>query len=162
MLKLVDPKTLWAATRVDESMVGRIQLGQAASVRMRTGELRAGKVARIARQSDAATREMEIDVAFDAPPERFAIDQEAEVTIDAGLDRGVVVPLAALARDASGRQGVFVVAAQRARFQPVETGSADAERAIVRKGLTPGEAIVASAQGVKDGQRVRADPLSRP
>ena len=44
----------------------------------------AGKVARIARQSDAATRELEVNVAFDVPPARFAIDQEAEVSIAAG------------------------------------------------------------------------------
>ena len=156
ILKLVDPKTLWVATRVDESVVGRVQVGQASRIRLRSGELLGGKVARIARQSDAATRELDVHVAFDAVPQRFAIDQEAEVTIEVGEDRGIVVPLAALTRDGAGRQGVLVVEGGRTRFQPVETAGADAGRLLVRKGLSGGESVVAVAAGVAINLRVRA------
>ncbi|MBP8175906.1 MAG: efflux RND transporter periplasmic adaptor subunit, partial [Sphaerotilus sp.] len=76
LFKLVDPRSLWVATRVDEAVVGRVQPGQVASIRLRSGDVLPGKVARIARQSDAATRELEVHVAFDIVPERFAIDQE--------------------------------------------------------------------------------------
>lgn len=156
IFRMVDPATLWIATRVDESVVGRVRAGQAASIRLRTGETLAGKVARIARQSDAATRELEVNVAFDAPPARFAIDQEAQVSIDAGADSGIAVPLAALTRDADGVRGVLVVVDGRTRFRPVETGSADGERVLVRKGLVAGERVVAQAQGVRANVRVRA------
>jgi RND family efflux transporter MFP subunit len=156
ILKLVDPKTLWVATRVDESVVGRVQVGQASRIRLRSGEVLSGKVARIARQSDAATRELDVHVAFDAVPQRFAIDQEAEVTIEVGEDRGIVVPLAALTRDGAGRQGVLVVEGGRTRFQPVETAGADAGRLLVRKGLSGGESVVAVAAGVAINLRVRA------
>ena len=71
LFRMVDPATLWIAMRVDESVVGRVQIGQAASIRMRTGDTLTGKVARIARQSDAATRELEVNVAFDVPPARL-------------------------------------------------------------------------------------------
>lgn len=155
LLKLVDPRSLWVATRVDESVVGRVQPGQAASIRLRSGEVLPGKVARIARQSDAATRELDVHVAFDQVPQRFAIDQEAEVSIGVGEDRGILVPLAALTRDRSGRQGVWVVEGDRARFHEVETGAADAASVLVRKGLAGGEPVVAVAAGVKPGQRVR-------
>lgn len=60
---------------------------------MRTGDVLPGKVARIAHQSDAATRELEVNVAFDVPPARFAIDQEAEVAIAAGDVSGITLPL---------------------------------------------------------------------
>jgi HlyD family secretion protein len=156
ILRLVDPKTLWVATRVDESVVGRVQVGQASRIRLRSGELLTGKVARIARQSDAATRELDVHVAFDAVPQRFAIDQEAEVTIEVGEDRGIVVPLAALTRDGAGRQGVLVVEGGRTRFQPVETAGADAGRLLLRKGLSGGESVVAVAAGVAINLRVRA------
>ncbi|HYN64544.1 MAG TPA: efflux RND transporter periplasmic adaptor subunit, partial [Candidatus Limnocylindrales bacterium] len=109
LLKIVDPKSLWVATRVDESVVGRIQPGQTASIRLRSGEVLPGKVARIARQSDAATRELDVHVAFDSVPQRFAIDQEAEVSIGVGEDRGILVPLTALTRDKAGREGVLVI-----------------------------------------------------
>jgi RND family efflux transporter MFP subunit len=158
LLKLVDPRSLWVATRVDESVVGRVQVGQAASIRLRTGEQFSGKVARIARQSDAATRELDVHVAFDTAPQRFAIDQEAEVSIAVGEDRGVVVPLAALTRDRAGRQGVLVVDDGRTRFQPVDIGVADARQVLVRKGLDGHETVLAEAAGVADHQRVRAAP----
>lgn len=155
LLKMVDPRTLWVATRVDESVVARVQPGQAASIRLRSGEVLPGKVARIARQSDAATRELDVHVAFDSVPQRFAIDQEAEVSIAVGEDRGIVVPRAALTRDRSGRQGVLVVEGGRTRFQAVETADADAGRVLLRKGLAGGESVVAVAADTKPGQRVR-------
>lgn len=84
LFKLVDPATLWVAARIDEARIGRIAEGMPARIRLRSGEEHAGHVARISRQSDAATRELEVYVAFDAPPARFAIDQEAEVSILTG------------------------------------------------------------------------------
>lgn len=155
ILKLVDPKTLWVATRVDEAAVGRVHVGQTASIRLRTGEMISAKVLRIARQSDAATRELDVHVAFDVLPQRFAIDQEAEVTIEVGEDRGIVVPLAALTRDGSGRQGVLVVEDARTRFQAVDTGSADSRQVLIQKGLKVGETVVAVAAGVVANLRVR-------
>jgi len=155
LFKLVDPRTLWVATRVDEAVVGRVLPGQAASIRLRSGEVLSGKVARIARQSDAATRELEVNVAFDAVPERFAIDQEAEVRIDVGEDRGLLVPLAALTRDKTGRQGVLVIADGRTRFQPVETGGADDKQVLIRQGLAAGDRVAAKAAGLTANVRVR-------
>lgn len=166
LLKIVDPKSLWVATRVDESVVGRIQPGQVASIRLRSGEVLPGKVARIARQSDAATRELDVHVAFDTVPQRFAIDQEAEVGIGVGEDRGILVPLTALTRDKAGREGVLVVdgggAGGRTRFQAVETGGADAAQVLIRKGLTGGETVVARAAGVAADQRVRSAAAAAP
>ena len=49
-------------------------------------------------KSVAATRELDVHVAFDNVPPRFAIDQEAEVSIAVGEDRGILVPLTALTR----------------------------------------------------------------
>ncbi len=156
LFRIVDPATLWVATRVDESVVGRVQVGQAASIRLRTGETSSGKVARIARQSDAATRELEVDVAFDVPPARFAIDQEAEVSIDTGMASGIVLPLTALARDAAGRQGVLVIVDSRTEFRPVQTGASDGQRVLLVNGLAEGERVIAQPEGVKTGTRVRA------
>lgn len=132
-----------------KSAVGRLNLSARAYHRVL-------KVARIARQSDAATRELEVHVAFDSVPERFAIDQEAEVRIDVGEDRGLRVPLTALTRDKTGRQGVLVIADGRTRFQPVETGGADAQQVLVRKGLSAGDTVAAVAAGLSANQRVRA------
>jgi RND family efflux transporter MFP subunit len=155
LLKLVDPSTLWVATRVDESVVGRVEPGQPATIRLRSGSTHAGRVARIARQSDAATRELDVHVAFDEIPARFAIDQEAEVTIRVGEDRGLLVPAGALVRDRQGRQGVLVLDGGRARFRPVRTGGEADGRVRVVEGLDAGATVVAAADGVRAGARVR-------
>jgi RND family efflux transporter MFP subunit len=142
LFKLVDPATLWVAARIDESQIGRLQEGQPARIRLRSGGEYAGHVARISRQSDAATRELEVNVAFDAPPARFAIDQEAEVEIRAGIERGLVVPVAAL-RPAPGGSGVKVLRDGHEVLQPVRLGASDGTQVVVAAGLAPDDRLVA-------------------
>jgi HlyD family secretion protein len=155
IFRMVDPQTLWVATRIDESVVGRAAVGQPARIRLRTGGDVDGRVVRIVHQSDAATRELEVDVAFASPPRRFAIDQEAEVTIVAARVAGLVVPASSLVRQ-DGKTGVMVVREGRARFQPVKPGVSQGPAVIVTEGLRAGERIVAQPQGVRPGERVRS------
>jgi RND family efflux transporter MFP subunit len=154
LFRLADPRTLWVATRVDESIVGQVRVGQAATISLRTGERAAGKVARIALESDAATRELEVDVAFAVPPSRFAIEQEAEVTIHVGEEQGVVLPASALFQQGSAH-GVLVVTNARAEFRPVKTGATDGSRVVVRAGLKAGEQVIRQPGNIKPGSRVR-------
>ncbi len=142
LFRLVDPRTLWVSARIDEALAGRLEEGMPATIRLRSGGTFAGRVARISRQSDAATRELEVNVAFDAPPERFSIDQEAEVRIDAGTARGPAVPVAALVRR-DGRQGVYVLRDGRRTFQPVRVAASDGTLAIVSEGLATGALLAA-------------------
>jgi HlyD family secretion protein len=132
-----------------------VKPGQPATIRLRSGEVLSGKVARIARQSDSATRELDVHVSFDAVPKHFAIDQEAEVTVAVGEERGITVPLAALTRDKSGQPGVLVIEGGRARFQAIQAGAADERQVLVIAGLAGGEEVVAAAAGVKLNARVR-------
>jgi HlyD family secretion protein len=154
IFKLVDPTTVWVTARIDESIVGHLTPGMPAQIRLRTGETVPGKVARIAQQSDAATRELEVNVAFDAPLARFAIDQEAQVRIRAGEERGVVVPVGALLNAKAG-QAVLVVRDGRAVTRPVQTAASDGKRVVVVSGIAAGERVVADPQRVKPGTRVR-------
>jgi HlyD family secretion protein len=141
LFKLVDPDSLWIAARIDESLVGRLAEGQSARIRLRSGGEYAGRVARISRQSDAATRELEVSVDFDAPPARFAIDQEAEVSILVGVEKGLVVPVAALRRSGTG-QGVMLLRDGRQVLQPVQVGASDGVLAVVSSGLAPDDRLV--------------------
>lgn len=130
LLRLVDPATLWVAARIDEALVGRIAEGARARIRLRSGGEYEGRVARISRQSDAATRELEVNVAFDVPPARFSIDQEAQVSIHAGVERGPAVPLEALVRR-DGSPGVLVARGGRAVFEPVRVLASDGRIAVI-------------------------------
>jgi HlyD family secretion protein len=96
-----------------------------------------------------------VDVAFDAPPERFAIDQEAMVVIHAGEERGIVIPASAVFQLARAF-GVLVVTDGRAEFRPVTTGASDGERVVVREGLKIGEPVIRLPAGIKSGARMRA------
>ena len=155
IFRMVDPRTLWVAVRVDETVAGRVSLGQPARIRLRTGGEMAGKVARVTSRSDAATRELEVDVAFDELPKRFAIDQEAEVWILADTVTGLAVPVSALSKE-KGVQGVLVVRDGRAQFQPVQTGVTDDAQVLVSQGLQAGDRILLKPQQVHPGARVRA------
>jgi RND family efflux transporter MFP subunit len=157
IFRMVDTRTLWVAARIDESVVGQVEIGQPASILLRSGERLTGKVARINRQSDAATRELEVDVAFDAAPQRFAIDQEADVAIHTGQQQGVIVPVTALLRQKDAT-GVLVVEEGRARFRPIEAGANEGKRVAVLEGLKAGEQVIQQAQGVAPGSRVRPAP----
>jgi HlyD family secretion protein len=154
LFRLVDPSTLWVTMRVDESALGLIAEGQTATLRLRSGETLPGRVARIGRQSDAATRELQVDVAFDTPPKRFTIDQEALASIHAGEEAGVVIPVGALVA-AGGNHSVLAVRDGRAQLQRVKTGASDGERIVVREGLQAGERVIAQPQSVRSGARVR-------
>lgn len=158
IFRLVDTDTLWVAARIDESVVGRAEVGQPAAIRLRGGTELPGNVVRISRQSDPATRELEVDVAFSELPQRFAMDQEAEVTIQAGEERGVLIPASALLQQGSER-GVLVVRDGRAVFQPVRTGATDGKRVVARDGLAVGEMVIRKPADpkakVSPGSRVR-------
>lgn len=142
LFRLVDPATLWIAARIDEALVGRIEEGMPARIRLRNGEEHFGHVARISRQSDAATRELEVNVSFETPPQRFAIDQEAEVSILAGVERGPAVPVEALVRR-DGVQGVILVRDGRKVFQPVRVAASDGKLAVIAEGLDQGAKLAA-------------------
>ena len=143
IFRLVDPNSIWVAARIDEALVARIAEGMPAKIRLRSGSEHAGRVARISRQSDAATRELEVNVAFDTPPERFAIDQEAEVTILAGTEQGLVVPVGALTR-VKDKQGVMLIRDGKPVFQPVRVAASDGRFALVASGLDEGVRIAAA------------------
>lgn len=156
ILKLVNPSTLWVATRVDESVIGQLALGQSARIRLRSGEALTGQVARIAHQSDAATRELDVFVAFEQAPRHIAIDQEAAVTIATGQATGLVIPASALTKDRQGQTGVLVVSDGRSVFRPVRTGGAQEDRVLVVDGLSADEQVVQDSRLVRANQPVRA------
>lgn len=155
LFRLVDPQALWVVTRIDESVVGQVSVGQTATIELRTGERHAGTVARIALESDSAARELEVDVAFDRPLTRFAIGQEAEVLIHAGEEQGLVIPVSAIFQRGRAR-GVLVIVDGRARFRAVETGAADGERIVARAGVARGDLVVRAPARVRPGARARA------
>jgi len=159
---LANPETVWVKANVDESQLKEVALGQAATITLRSapGEKFPGQVARLARESDRVTEELEVDVAFTPARNNFRLGEQAEVLIATGTRQGAPsLPKAALVTQGKQR-GVWVVANNRLRFQEVVTGLENTQGMIeITSGLTENEAIVLAApekmQKFRNGQKVR-------
>ncbi|MFP4696001.1 efflux RND transporter periplasmic adaptor subunit [Thiohalospira sp.] len=153
LLRLIDPSTLWVNARVDETVVGRVEEGQPARIRLRSGPELAGEVARVEPLSDPATRELAVDIAFQEPPERIILNEEARVTIRTGTVSGLVVPASAVVYR-QGEARVFTLVDGRARPRPVELAATEGDQALVREGLEAGARVITAPGSVADGDRV--------
>lgn len=166
VLRLIAPESLWVRTRVDQSRAQGVQVGQQASIVLRSapGLAIAGRVARIELQSDPVTEERLVDVSFDADTGRLYLGELAEVTISLQpVPNVLVVPSAAVTNNGH-RTGVWQNAAGRAQFKQVEFGSQGQPGvAQVLSGLTEGESfIVYSSAQLRNGIRVREQMLAKP
>ena len=153
IFEMVDANALWIASRIDESLTGSVRAGQEAIIHVRSGAQFTGHVSRVPLQADLVTRELEVDVAFDQRPPRFAIHEEADVTIIGEERRGLLIPETAVLRGDDGAR-VFVVEGGRARMRSVHLGSMGGGRMIVLDGLREGETVVVEPKDLSDGQRV--------
>lgn len=157
VFQIVDATALWVATLIDQSLAGRVTVGQRAIIHLRSGAEVSGHVARIAFEADPVTRELEIDVAFDERPSRFAIHEEADVTILGEQAQGLTVPLDALSYGPDGAGAyVYVLEDGRANRRQVQLGIVGAKKALVTDGLSEGAPVILTPSAVRDGQRVAA------
>ena len=155
LVELLDPGSVWVAAWIDESLVGRIAVGQPAQLRLRSGWQGPGKVVRIARRADPVARELEVDIAFDPDLDRLTLDEEAEVAIEVGRVTGLAVPASALVGTGDER-GVFVVRDGRALRVPVRVAARGEDRVTIDGELDAGEPVVRNPRGLAPGARVRA------
>jgi len=167
VLRLVVPESLWVRTRVDQSRAEAVQVGQPASIVLRSARDNAampGRVARIEMQSDPVTEERVVAVSFEPPPARLYLGELAEVTIRLPVEPGVLVlPSAAIAREGS-QTGVWQAVNGRARFKPVGIGSqGQAGVAQILTGLSEGDSIIAYSSALLGNDvRVREQKVDQP
>ena len=153
---MADPQDVWVAATVDETVAGRVQVGQPARIALRGGSTAAGQVARIAHQADSVTRELEVDVRFAPLPHHFTLNEEADVAIQVAQARGPVVPTSALVPQAEpGQMTAFVARGGRAVPVTVRVGLVAGGRAQVLDGLRAGDLVVLAPQELRAGARLR-------
>lgn len=153
IFQIVDPNSLWVATLIDESLSAGVHSGQPATIHLRSGADVSGRVARVTLEADPVTRELEVDVAFEARPSRFAIHEEADVTVYGEETSGLTIPLEAVLRSASGA-AVFVVGNGHATRRAIRLGAVGGKRAVVLDGLSERDAIALNPTTLRDGQAV--------
>jgi HlyD family secretion protein len=154
IFQMVDLDQLWLAAWIDQALVAQLREGQPAKITLRSGQEFHGKVARINREGDTVTRELEVDVKIDQLPKPLVIGEEGQVEIDTGRQRAPVLPLSAIiAKD--GGKGVLVVANGILRFRKVALGLQDGAWTAVTKGLQAGELVVVKPAGLMPGKKIR-------
>jgi HlyD family secretion protein len=176
LLTIADLSEMEAHVVVDETDVPQVAVGDRALVRIDAYPRRAfpGRVVRIANSAfRGGTQEsagFRVVIALDEPPEGLRPELSASADVVTEVRRGVVsVPILALtvrgrrpagsAGPGRGAEGVFVVRNDRAVFVPVEVGVTGEQHFELRRGLRPGEAVVAgpyeAVRSMKEGDLVR-------
>lgn len=159
---LADPATIWVKANVDESQLQGVAVGKNAVITLRSapGEQWAGQVARLGRQSDRVTEELQVEVAFNPPLKNFRLGEQAEVYITTEVRKSVPsLPSAALV-SSEKKRGVWVVEKNRLKFRAVTVGIKDRrDFTEITGGLAGSEQVVAAAPaqlaGLRAGMKVR-------
>jgi len=122
ILKIVDPKTLWIVTKIDERISSEIKLNQKATTVLRSQPNKeyTGFVKRIDVISDAVTLEREVDIAFDTIPKPFYMNEQAEVQIAIKEYKEVVKIPAKVVVQQNGKLGVWLANKNHASFKIIE------------------------------------------
>jgi len=162
IFRLADPQTVWVKTNVDESQLKGVAVGKKAAITLRSmpGEQLPGQVARVGRESDRVTEELEVDVAFTPALKDFRLGEQADVHIITEGKKGVLsIPSAALVSKGKSR-GVFLVEKGRLKFREITIGIEDPQNFTeVLAGLTDVERIATAPpqemMNFKEGMKVK-------
>jgi len=136
ILQIVDPKSVWIKTYIDEKISGSVKVGQKATIKLRSQHEKrfVGTVKRIVAQSDAVTQEREVNVAFDKLPIPFYMNEQAQVSIASKTYKDIVkVPANALSYYEE-KTGVWIEKEQKAHFIPLKI-LARGHKEVAVKGL---------------------------
>ena len=160
---LADPRTIWVKANVDESQLRGVSIGKKAMIALRSspGEQLPGQVARLGRQSDRVTEELEVDVAFIEPLKHFRLGEQSDVYIVTETKTHAPSLPAAAVVTKDNKRGVWVVKNGRLSFKVVTIGIEDRRNLTeIVAGLDAGDRIAwapaTEMAKFKEGMQVRA------
>jgi RND family efflux transporter MFP subunit len=164
MFTVADTRLTYVDANIDQDFTADIRTGESATVILRGGEADPikGRVFRIDPEADPATEEMIAEVTFPISPSRFQLGQWAQVYIHtAEAKDALTVPEGAIMTLANQRS-VFVLAPDnRLRRVPVNELAASPRSPMVAVAgkLRAGDQVVVMPMGLKEGERVSAQPM---
>ena len=174
--ELQDLRALEVVVNVPERLVRRMRPQQAAVAflegersvegdRAAPGQALRLELQSFAAEADALTQTYAVVLAVRSVPAGVNLLPGMAVSLEPAADAGgapaadaaITVPLAAVAADAQGRPGVWVVGDdERVARRPVRTGAIVGADIVVESGLAPGERVVAAGVGaLREGMAVR-------
>ncbi|WP_394051108.1 efflux RND transporter periplasmic adaptor subunit [Xanthobacter versatilis] len=148
--------------QIDEKNLSLLKLGQSAlaSADAYPDQRFPASLTYINPSVDITRASVEVKLTVPDPP--VYLRQDMTVSVDIAVDRrpdAVVVPARTVHSPTSAAPFVLVARDGRAREQKVRLGLRAGDQVQVLEGLTPGEAVLPVASGVRAGQRIR--PVSR-
>ena len=152
---LIDPKSVWVLTYIDESKSGEIKVGDPTEIvlRSRPNQRFQGKVARIEPESDRVNEERRVAIAFDQLPADFHLGEQAEAYITtARLAQPLLVPETAIGGLGKNRGTVWTVEDGRLQEHEATFGHRLLDGRYEIIGGVPDKALVVSA--LRSGLRV--------
>ncbi len=164
LFTVVDPSSMRLEASVPSESLPELRIGAPVSFAVRGYEQRfEGKIARIAPQTDAATRQLPIFVSIPNNAGRLVGGLFAEGRVVTESAHGVVVPLNAINTTAQTAWAARVVDNKVERVD-VTLGIRDTrtERVLVLSGLRPGDTVLrGAAQGIAPGTLVQVSAPSQ-
>ncbi|MDD3442880.1 MAG: efflux RND transporter periplasmic adaptor subunit [Sulfurimonas denitrificans] len=138
IFKIVDPKTLWIRTNVDERVASELKVGQKATINLRSkpNENIPATLQRVVATSNAVTLEREINVGFDVTPDKFYINEQAEVHVEVATYKDAIKIPAKLLRTYKEQRGVWVADGDSALFKPIEILAQNDNEVAVKSGIS--------------------------
>jgi RND family efflux transporter MFP subunit len=162
LIRLANLTDMRAEVDVNEADLNRVHLGQPATVTPDAypDARYAAEVVKLYPQVDRQKGTLKVEVRIARPDAKLLPDMSARVTFlqvadaAAAAEPAVLVPAAAIQRNAQGDSFVWVVTDGRVRAQRIEAGGDVGDRVRITSGLQGGEAVVVSGAPTYEGQRV--------
>ena len=159
LFELADLSSVWVVADVYESDIGRVKVGQRASISLQAvpGKIFHGKVSFIYPVVSPTSRTVQVRMDFRNPELVLRPGMFADVTFDLGAVDGLAIPSDALVE--TGESQYVFVALPGGRFEPrrVTVGVRTGQRVQILSGVSAGEKVVTTANFLIDSEsRLRA------
>jgi len=151
---VADLSNVWVYANIFQADLGRIKPGQPAAITVDSypGKIFAGRVSEVLPQVDMNTRTARVRIVLPNPGLKLMPGMYVNVCLKIPLGRRLVVPSSAVLH--AGMRQVVFVSRSEGNFEPrdVETAEHAGDKAIIAKGLKPGETVVSSANFMLDSE----------
>ena len=155
LFRIADLSTVWVLADVPEYDLANVQLGQMATIRVRSlpGQSFQGRVALIYPQVNSETRSTKVRIELPNPNGQLRPDMYADVEIAASAGRPVVAVPDSAVIDTGTRQ-VVILDKGEGRFEPrdVKIGTQGGGLTEIRSGIAVGDKVVVAANFLIDAE----------
>jgi cobalt-zinc-cadmium efflux system membrane fusion protein len=142
---IADLRRVWMIASVNEANIGKVRLGEAATVKTNAFPLESynGRVTNLSPELDPVTRAMRVRIELENPQAKLRGEMLATARIVVGLPKQVLTVSGEAIQQINDSDVVFVRKSEdRFDIRPVHLGDMFNSRVVVLEGIKPGDAVV--------------------